>query len=438
MPLTHLHSVLDVTATLGALFNDADKRLYLVGGIVRDQWLDLPADASSDIDLTTDARPGDIKSIVADFADVIWTQGEKFGTIGLQASGRAFEITTHRAESYTSESRKPVVVFGDEIDVDLSRRDFTINAMAIELPAGELVDPFGGASDLAARVLRTPLSAELSFGDDPLRMLRAARFAARFALSIDPAIDLAATALHERVRIVAIERIGDEVSRLLALDTCGDGLRFLARTGVLSEVLAYGAPELIAETTLALDDGIAWVEALCAADVALRTWQLRLAGLLAGVFGSVENVQRACRRLRLSRDDERTVVQAVRGMRSLPTVALGDAASDGAIRRWVASITDPESALALARAAITGEPATWSRQVEAFEAHYRSLAATEDLTDQRPVMQGAKVMRLLDIGAGPTVGQALDVLQEYRFDHGPVSLEVETEVLKSWWTNAQS
>lgn len=431
MPLTHLGSVLDVTAELGARFSAAGKRLYLVGGIVRDQCLDLPADASSDIDLTTDALPIDIKSIIEGWADVIWTQGERFGTIGLRAGGTAFEITTHRAESYTSDSRKPVVAFGDDVDVDLSRRDFTINAMAIELPAGDLVDPYGGAGDLAAGLLRTPLSAEISFSDDPLRMLRAARFATRFDLAIDETIVAAATALHGRVRIVAIERIGDELQRLLSLKGCASGLRFLAETGVLAEVLAYGNAELLAETTRRLHDGIAWVEELDSERIGapVGDWRLRLAALLANIYRSAEGAQLACRRLRLSRDDARNVVDVVRGMRSF-----GSHGSKAGLRRWAAATNNPEAALILARVAAAEDSATIDHAIAA----YRELDAAEDLANQAPELDGAAVKKLLDIDAGPMIGQAIEVLREYRFDHGPVTAEVETAVLTTWWAEQHS
>jgi len=421
MPFTYLGGVVDVTAELGARFNAAGKRLYLVGGIVRDQWLDLPADASADIDLTTDARPDAIKEIVEDWAEVIWTQGERFGTIGLRASGRAFEITTHRAESYTSDSRKPIVAFGDDVDVDLSRRDFTINAMAIELPAGDLVDPYGGATDLADRVLRTPLSAELSFSDDPLRMLRAARFATRFDLAIDESIVAAASSLHQRVRIVAIERIGDELARLLALANCDRGVRFLAETGVLAEVLAYGEPELIAATISKLDDGIARVARLN--EPTELDWRLRVAALLSGVYGDDGAVLRACRRLRLSRDDERYVVRVVAGMQ-----AVVRSAEPAHIRRVAASAIDLEASITLARAASTDQA-----PVDAFDTAYRALAQAEDLTNQEPELDGAAIMKLLDVPAGPVVGEAVTVLREHRFAHGPVSAETETDVLTQWW-----
>lgn len=418
MPLSHLDTILGATAELGARFRNANQRLYLVGGVVRDQWLDMAADASADIDLTTNARPDTIKQIIEGWADVIWTQGERFGTIGLRAGGRAFEITTHRAESYTSDSRKPVVSFGDDIAVDLSRRDFTINAMAIELPAGDLVDPFNGADDLARRILRTPLSAEISFSDDPLRMLRAARFATRFGLTIDTSIVAAATDLHQRVRIVAIERIGGELTRLLSLDDAANGLRFLAETGVLAEVLAYGQPELLTATTHKLDRGISW---LAQTD---GPWRVRLAALLAGVYDDATNVQRACRRLRLSRDDERYVVALVQGASTV-----GDSTAAGALRRWAALTTDVDATIALARASAAKSAA----DIDAFESAYRELAAHEDLASQETELGGAAIMALLDVPAGPIIGQAVDVLREHRFDHGPVTAEAEAAVLRDWW-----
>ena len=171
----------EATEELGRRFAAAGRTLYLVGGSVRDALLPGPAGAVTphDLDLTTDALPAETERLVQGWADDIWTQGERFGTIGLRKGTQVYEITTHRAEVYVPDSRKPEVTFGDDLAVDLSRRDFTINALALRLPDMELFDPFGGLADLAAGRLRTPLDPEISFGDDPLRMLRAARFAAR-------------------------------------------------------------------------------------------------------------------------------------------------------------------------------------------------------------------------------------------------------------------
>ncbi len=168
------------TADLARRFDEAGHRLYAVGGPVRDAFAGEPASESQDVDLTTDARPDEVERLVKGWADAVWLQGKRFGTVGLSKDGKVFEITTHRAEVYVPDSRKPEVSFGDSIEVDLSRRDFTVNAMALRLPDLELVDPFDGLADLAAHRLRTPLSPEQSFADDPLRMLRAARFIAGF------------------------------------------------------------------------------------------------------------------------------------------------------------------------------------------------------------------------------------------------------------------
>ena len=194
------------TEELARRFTAAGRTLYLVGGSVRDALFpgQAGADDDFDLDLTTDARPEEIERLVGGWADDVWTQGARFGTIGLRKGTRVYEITTHRAEVYVPESRKPQVTFGDDIAVDLSRRDFTINALALRLPDMELIDPFDGLGDLAAGRLRTPLDPEVSFGDDPLRMLRVARFAARFSLEPDTAL-VAAIGAHARA---ALHRVG--------------------------------------------------------------------------------------------------------------------------------------------------------------------------------------------------------------------------------------
>ena len=202
--------------------------------------VDLDGEAEVDIDLTTDALPKDTKRLVSGWADAVWTQGERFGTIGCQKDGRRFEITTHRAEVYVPDSRKPDVVYSDAIEADLSRRDFTINAMALALPDPELIDPFGGAADLAAGVLRTPLSPQESFSDDPLRMMRAARFIAKYGLDPDPALVAAVDEMRDRLEIVSAERVRDELDKLLVVDDPAPGLWFLVDTRLVDEFL----PEL--------------------------------------------------------------------------------------------------------------------------------------------------------------------------------------------------
>jgi poly(A) polymerase len=238
--------VLEEMAPLAQRFREAGHRLYLVGGTVRDLLMGDAASvidpASMDFDATTTARPEEIKRIVSDIADALWTQGERFGTIGLKIGERVYEITTHRAEAYSPDSRKPEVVFADDIEKDLSRRDFTINALALEITSDSptLVDPFGGAADLMTRTLRTPLSPEESFADDPLRMLRAARFISQLGVTPDPAITAAVTAMADRLSIVSAERIRIEFDKLMTTDSPSAGLWFLVDT--FPSRAAFNAP----------------------------------------------------------------------------------------------------------------------------------------------------------------------------------------------------
>ena len=239
-----LRPVLEATRPIAERFHAAGKRIFLVGGPVRDGIAGRPGGlepgAEVDIDLTTDATPDEIELLVSDLSDAMWNQGKRFGTIGLMRQGRRFEITTHRAEAYVPESRKPEVQFGRDIETDLSRRDFTVNAMALSLPGLELVDPFDGIADLAAKRLRTPLEPEVSFSDDPLRMLRAARFIAGYGLAPDAALVAAVESMRSRLEIVSRERIRDELDKLLLLPSPAAGLWFLVNTGLAEEFL----PEL--------------------------------------------------------------------------------------------------------------------------------------------------------------------------------------------------
>ncbi len=239
-----LRPIIDESAELAALFAAAGRRLYLVGGTVRDA-IDARTDrrrsaSTDDIDLTTDARPEQIESLIAGWADAVWLQGRKFGTIGALKAGRRFEITTHRAEVYQNSSRKPDVLFGTDITADLSRRDFTVNAMALSIPELELHDPFDGIGDLAAGRLKTPLDPEVSFSDDPLRMMRAARFISGHSLEPVPELVAAVSSMHHRLSIVSPERVRDELDRLMVVEDPSAGLWFLVQTGLAGQFL----PEL--------------------------------------------------------------------------------------------------------------------------------------------------------------------------------------------------
>ena len=234
-----IRPTLELVRPVAERFAAEGHSLYLVGGIVRDLLAGRPLD-DADIDLTTDALPGTIKSIVGPSADAMWTQGERFGTIGVKIGGRELEITTHRGEAYSPDSRKPDVTFSDDIEIDLSRRDFTVNAMALRLPDPELVDPYDGFGDLTSGRLRTPLAPTESFSDDPLRMMRAARFIAGYGLEPDRDLVRTAAELEDRLSIVSAERIRDELDKLLVVDDPTAGLWFLVDTGLADEFL----PEL--------------------------------------------------------------------------------------------------------------------------------------------------------------------------------------------------
>lgn len=392
MTFAYVDEVVAEVAELAQLFVDGGFRLFLVGGIVRDLWLDQPVDADSDIDLTTDARPGDTKAIVADWADAVWTQGERFGTIGCKRGGRAFEITTHRAEAYSSDSRKPTVEFGDDIETDLSRRDFTVNAMAMELPAAALVDPFNGASDLAAKLLRTPLSPTVSFTDDPLRMLRAARFANRYGLVPDAPLLAAATELRGRLAIVSAERVRDELQKLLRADDVRVGLDFLAKTGVVGEVL----PGVTAD---GLDAGAA----------VGPPWWLRLAGALAPLGLGQQELATQLRSLRCSSDTSRMIRRTIDGAHAITPAE----PTDEDIRRWVLAVA-PWEAETLRLAAALGT------DISPFADRHTALAAAEDLRDDSVPLTGHEIADLLGIKPGPGIGAAVDRLREHRLTHGPL------------------
>ncbi len=417
--LAGFDAVLAEAAPLARRFEEAGFRLYLVGGIIRDQLLGIER-AEQDLDATTDARPDDIKRLVAPIADAMWTQGERFGTIGCQVAGRAYEITTHRAEVYDDESRKPIVTFGDSIDEDLSRRDFTVNAIAVDLSTGMLVDPFGGRDDLAHSVLRTPLDPEVSFSDDPLRMLRAARFHAGYELEPDPALPAAIEAIGDRMSIVSVERIRDELQKTLLLEQAGAGLRLLHRTGLLGRVirslegLTAAQVEVVGRRVEATDARPAprWAALLLdVADPGATLEELKPSGALAREVGWL----------------------------------IGEGA-------WVHRVPDDHPALR--RAAAATPPGNHIEERLDFVATLRSAAGVSvddivrareglarlrevepDLDAPVPVMSGERVCELLDLSPGPEVGMALGWLANERVDHGPQDVATAEHRLLEWWAD---
>ena len=389
-------------------FVTAGHRLYLVGGVVRD--LSLGRLSGFDIDFTTDALPGDIKQLVGPLADAIWSQGERFGTIGASIAGRDLEITTHRAERYDPDSRKPVVTFGDRLEEDLSRRDFTINAMAIEVPDGILHDPFGGLDDLEARRLRTPLSPDVSFNDDPLRMLRAARFISRFGLTVDDDLHDAAIRLADRLTIVSVERISDEIERLLAVDDPSSGLQFLRSAGLLSQAIA---PMSEADAILASRLAAAPGEPL-----------VRRAGLMWPVDAAA--VLRHLRYSNKDRGETAAVVSSVRAWLAERRSSLADG------RRLVAR-AGVVGSIGLARnlAMHLQDPATAASAQQLVDVLQKLMAADDVGPYQSPV-SGADIMAILDLEPGPVIGKAQAHLLDYRLDHGPFDAEEAAAILRRW------
>ena len=451
---TRVQPVLDEVRPLAEAFVAAGQPLYLVGGIVRDLLLGKVRPDGADIDLTTPARPEEIKKLVAPLADAVWNQGERFGTIGCRIAGRDYEITTFRAESYDPASRKPEVSFGDEIEVDLARRDFTVNAMALAVPEPELVDPHGGAADLAAKVLRTPLDPDVSFSDDPLRMLRAARFIAGYGLEPAPELVESVRRNAERLEIVSAERIRDELDKLLVTDDPSAGLWFVVDTGLADHFL----PELPA-MRLEQDpihhhkDVLAHTFAVVAKTRPERI--VRLAALLHDVgkprtrsFGDggvtfhhheVVGARMARDRmqaLRYSNEDVDAVRQLVYLHLRFHTYKMGW--TDAAVRRFVRDAGDllPEL-IELTRCDCTTrnqrKAATLSKRMDELEERIAELREREAIDAIRPDLDGKQVMDHLGVGPGRHVGEALAHLLDLRMEEGPLGEEEALRRLDAWW-----
>lgn len=465
---------------LAERFRVAGHRLYLVGGTVRDLLVE-SGNTDFDLDLTTDARPSQIKACLDGWADAIWTQGEKFGTIGANkvdsetGVGRVYEITTFRAEAYTDDSRKPHVVFSDEIESDLSRRDFTVNAMALELTgdgdAPELVDPFDGAIDLVRRVLRTPLGPEISFSDDPLRMLRAARFIARYQLEPSEELLAAVKEMAPRLEIVSAERLRVELDKLIVADHPADGLWFLVDTGLAEEFL----PELpnmrlehdpIHRHKDVLTHTIAVVEnvrpphehpAIVAGERATFDFRLtRLAALFHDVgkprtrgyqkgkgttFHHHDAVgarmtKKRMNALRYSNDDVKAVSELVALHLRFHTYSMGW--SDSAVRRYVRDAGPLLQELnVLTRCDCTTrnakKAARLSRRMDELEARIDELAEAEELAALRPEMDGNAVIEHLGIEPGRIVGEAMKFLMEIRLEEGLIGDAEIRKRLDAWY-----
>ncbi len=450
----------EATEEVGRRFAAGGRSLFLVGGSVRDALFPGPAGTAEahDLDLTTDALPAETERLVQGWADDIWTQGEKYGTIGCRKGNQVYEITTHRAEVYVPDSRKPEVTFGDDVVVDLSRRDFTINALALRLPEMQLIDPFNGLGDLAARRLRTPLDPEISFGDDPLRMLRAARFAARFSMEPDAALTAAVERMHGRLSIVSAERIRDELDKIVLVDVPSVALWFVVRTGLAEEFLPE-LPGLALEQDPIHRHKDVLAHTLAVVDKTSPNRLLRLAALFHDVgkprtraitdggvsFHHHEVVGARMTRtrmeaLRYSAADIDTVVRLVELHLRFHTYRLGW--TDKAVRRYVRDAGEHLDLLnELTRCDCTTRNAAkaraLARRMDELEARITELGEEEELRALRPDLDGNQVMRLLGIGPGRDVGYALDFLMELRLDEGQLGEEEAARRLRDWWAERQ-
>jgi poly(A) polymerase len=458
--------VLQEMEPLASRFRQAGHRLYLVGGTVRDLLLGdeaRPLD-QMDFDATTTASPQETKKLVADLADAVWTHGERFGTIGLKMGDRVYEITTHRAEAYSPDSRKPDVQFAGDIETDLSRRDFTINAMALELTgdAPVLVDPYGGAADLMTRTLRTPLSPEESFSDDPLRMMRAARFVAQLQVAPDPALTKAVTEMGGRLAIVSMERVRNELDKLMTADTPSAGLWFLIDTGLIDQFF----PEIpamrleqdpihrhkdVLTHTLAVVENVR-PDAHPGFDFRIT----RLAALFHDIgkpktrgFKNGKGVtfhhhevvgarmtRDRMRALKYSNEDVEAVTELVNLHLRFHTYQMGW--TDSAVRRYVRDAGDLLAELnVLTRCDCTTrnekKAAVLARRMDELEERIAHLAEREELAALRPEIDGSRVMEILGVPAGPVVGAALEFLMEIRMEEGLIGEEAAAARLVTWW-----
>ncbi len=435
---------------IGRRFSDAGFETWLVGGPVRDKLLGRPV---VDLDIATDAKPSQMLAILRGFVDQLWMQGVKFGTIGARVDDERVEITTYREEWYTEDSRKPEVHFAKDIASDLSRRDFTVNAIAVKIPDGEVFDPTGGLQDLRKRLLRTPSSAEQAFTDDPLRMLRACRFASVLDFDVAEEVVEAIVGMRDRLAIVSRERVRDELSKLLVGSFPGKGLDLMVRTGLAEHVI----PEL---PLLAMEqDPINRHK-----DVLAHTYAViegtppTLVGRLGALFHDigkpatrefgpdgvtfhhheVVGARMAVERMRELRYSSR-MIENVRSLVFLHlrfhTYRLGW--TDAAVRRYVRDAGGQLDTLnALVRADCTTRNKAKARELQermdALEARIVELTEREELSKIRPTLDGHDVMALFDVQPSRAVGDALTFLTELRLDRGPMGRKEAYAELERW------
>ena len=449
---------------LGKRFGDAGFELSLVGGPVRDAFLGRKA---PDLDFTTDARPDDITKVLKGFVDAHWDIGREFGTIGARVGDDQIEITTYRADKYEPESRKPEVAFGNDLNEDLFRRDFTINSMALRLPSKTFVDPFNGLQDLLAGVIRTPGKPEDSFSDDPLRMMRGARFASQLGFEIEPATFDAMVAMAERIEIISAERVRDELVKLMLGANPRKGLTALVESG-LAELVLPELPALRLEVDEHHHHKDVYEHTLTVVEQAIDyekqyglegDFVLRFAALLHDCGkpktrrlepgGGVSFHQHdlvgsriAKKRMQALKFDNDTIRAVGRLIElHLRFFGYGDQAwSDSAVRRYVRDAEDLLERLhALTRADVTTRNKRKADRLsfayDDLENRIAALREKEELDSLRPDLSGEEIMAILDLKPSPEVGEARAFLMELRLEEGSIGPEAAKERLLAWWSS---
>ena len=452
---------------LAARFAQAGVTLALVGGPVRDAIL---GRLGNDLDFTTSARPEQTKEILNGWADAIWETGATFGTIAAKKGDITVEVTTYRADTYDPNSRKPDVDFGDSIVGDLGRRDFTINAMALELttPTPEFIDPFNGTADLARKIIRTPGKATDSFSDDPLRMMRAARFMSQLDFAVDQEVIDAMSTMTDRIKIVSMERIRDEFTKTLMTQNPRAGLSLLVETGLCGHFLpeipalkleidehhhhkdVYEHTLTVVEQAMALEDRLGGPNLIMRLAALLhdigkpKTRELIPGGGVSFHHHEVVGARMAKERLRAMKFSN----EIINDVQQLVFLHLrfhgygGGEWSDSAVRRYV---RDADHLLGhlhvLTRADCTTrnqrKALQLSQTYDQLEAHIARLMEEEELNQIRPDLDGNAIMEILGIPASPVIGRAYKYLLELRMEEGPLGPERAKEVLLTWWSENQ-
>ncbi len=461
-----LDRIAPVIDELGRLFEDAGHELALVGGPVRDAML---GRQHNDLDFATSARPEETERILKKWGDATWDMGRDFGTIGCRKDEWIVEVTTYRSESYDPTSRKPVVDFGDSLAGDLGRRDFTVNAMAVRVPSRDFEDPYGGVVDLAHRVIKTPGRPEDSFSDDPLRMMRAARFAAQLGFTVDDGVVGAMRDMAQRIEIISAERVRDELVKLVCAAYPRLGLTLLVDTG-LADIVLPELPALALErdehhrhkdvydhTLQVLEQSIDLESRLNPEGTPTPDFVSRFAALMHDVGkpktrrflndGTVtfhhhdvvgaKLTRRRMKALRFSNDD----IDAVSALVELHLRFHGYGSgewTDSAVRRYVRDAGDQLERLhVLTRADCTTrnqrKAERLRRTYDDLEERIARLSEQEELASIRPDLDGNQIMEILGIGPGREVGDAYKFLLELRIDNGPMTEEDARAALQDWW-----